>query len=361
MGRMAELIRNREAPASMVRRAARGELSLPPAEIVEILVLLAADGELGAEAQRTLAAMDDAVLSQVAASPETAPQVLHHLARNHAGMAMVVRSLCSNPSLGMEELEGLAARAGGESVQAMLGSPRVRASVAVLDILEQNPASVVVRAQLEELRGAVAGDEEVDSETEAALAELMTRHQHELAEEGDRPFALVPAAEGEDDPLAALLERSQHGSGGGSGEEQEQLSVLQKIARLRVGDRIKLAMRGSREERMILIRDRSKLVAIAVLASPKVSDSEMENYAAMKNIQEAVLRAIASNRKNIKMLGVVRALVNNPKTPLDVSLPLLPHLMVKDLRAAGFNKNINETIRKLAMKMFRAKTERKKD
>ena len=144
-------------------------------------------------------------------------------------------------------------------------------------------------------------------------------------------------------------------------EEQEHLSILQRIGRMRVGERIKLAVRGNREERMVLIRDRSKLVSLAVLESPKVNDAEMETFAAMKNVQETVLRAIATKRSYMKNYGVLRALVNNPKTPLDVALPLLAHLLVKDLRAMAVNKNVNETVRKLAVKMFRVKTERRRD
>jgi hypothetical protein len=86
----------------------------------------------------------------------------------------------------------------------------------------------------------------------------------------------------------------------------------------------------------------------------------METFAAMKNIQEAVLRAISTKRNYIKNYGVVRALVNNPKTPLDAVLPLLSHLLVKDLRALAMNKNVVETVRKIALKMFRTKTENKK-
>ena len=130
---------------------------------------------------------------------------------------------------------------------------------------------------------------------------------------------------------------------------------------MRAGDRIKLAMQGSRQERMVLIRDRSKLVALAVLASPKVDASEMESFAAMKNVQDSVLRAISSNRKNMKNYGVVRTLVNNPKTPLDVALPLLAHLLIKDLRMLAINKNVNETVRKRATRMFRMKTAKEKD
>ena len=172
----------------------------------------------------------------------------------------------------------------------------------------------------------------------------------------------MAAFEGEDDPLQQLLSRVAKGETVAEvPEEQEHLSILQRIGRMRVGERIKLAVRGNREERMVLIRDRSKLVSLAVLESPKVNDAEMETFAAMKNVQETVLRAIANKRNYMKNYGVLRALVNNPKTPLDVALPLLAHLLVKDLRAMAVNKNVNETVRKLAVKMFRVKTERKRD
>jgi hypothetical protein len=112
---------------------------------------------------------------------------------------------------------------------------------------------------------------------------------------------------------------------------------------------------------MVLIRDRSKLVALAVLVSPKVTDREMEAFASMKNIQETVLRAIAGKRNYMKNYLVLRALATNPKAPLDVTLPLLAHLLVKDVRALASDKNVNETVRKLAMKIYRKKMERKID
>jgi hypothetical protein len=100
---------------------------------------------------------------------------------------------------------------------------------------------------------------------------------------------------------------------------------------------------------------------MAVLASPKVNESEMESYAAMKNVQESVLRTIATNRKNIKHYGIVKTLVNNPKTPIDVALPLVSHLLIKDLRSLSINKNVIDAVRKRAIKLFRLKTERKTD
>jgi hypothetical protein len=107
---------------------------------------------------------------------------------------------------------------------------------------------------------------------------------------------------------------------------------------------------------MILVRDGSKVVNGAVLASPKISDQEVETIAAMKNVQENVLRTLARNRKFIKSYSVVKALVNNPRTPIDLSLPLMKNLLVNDLKALSMNKNVPETLKKLALKSYKEKT-----
>ncbi len=95
---------------------------------------------------------------------------------------------------------------------------------------------------------------------------------------------------------------------------------MQKIAKLDIKGRIQLAMKGSKEERSLLIRDGTKIVALAVLESPKVSDGEVERFATQKNVLEAVLRGIPMKRRFAKNYAVVRNLVFNPRTPLDLSL-----------------------------------------
>ena len=114
-------------------------------------------------------------------------------------------------------------------------------------------------------------------------------------------------------------------------------------------------MKGGREDRFILIRDGAKVVAAAVLESPKLTESEVEVFAALRNVHEIVLRTIAAKRKFMKRYGVVKALVNNPRTPVEISLNLLNHLMVNDLKILGTNRNISENIRKLAAKMYNQK------
>jgi hypothetical protein len=355
MARMLELIRDGAAPASMVRRAARGELSLPANEAIEILVALAADRELGREAEQTLENWEGTSLAEVASDPATPAEVLLHLLRNQRQRPEIIAALCGNSAVAMEELEAMAAHGTAERLWAMMQSARVRACCHLLELVIENPASEPARPRLSQWL-AIAQTNEV----EEVAADFLVRHAEELERVDAQPFELSQGLEGEEDPLEELLTKAKQGEAVAE-PEQKVLSLLQRIGRMRVGERIKLAVRGNREERMVLIRDRSKLVSLAVLESPKVNDSEMENFAAMKNIQETVLRSIATKRKNIKNYGVVRALVNNPKVPLDASLPLLSHLLVKDLRGLAMNKNVNETVRKLAIKMFRMKTERKKD
>ena len=126
---------------------------------------------------------------------------------------------------------------------------------------------------------------------------------------------------------------------------------------LDIKGRIQLAMKGNKEERSILIRDGTKIVALAVLESPKISDGEVESFASQKNVLEAVLRGIPMKRRFVKNYVIVRNLTFNPRTPLDVSLALIKHVLIKDLRNLSGNKEVSETVRKLALKMFKQKLE----
>jgi len=177
-------------------------------------------------------------------------------------------------------------------------------------------------------------------------SEYEQQHAAEIAAAANDSFELVAAGQEE---LAELTDADQ--------EKGERLTVLQRIAAMKVGDRIKVALLGTRDERSILIRDTNKIVAMAVLESPKVGESEMEAFAAMRNVQEDVLRTIARNRRFMKHYAVVRALVNNPRSPIDVAMPLLNHLMVLDLQHLTRNKNISDTLRKLALKTMQTKSE----
>jgi hypothetical protein len=130
-------------------------------------------------------------------------------------------------------------------------------------------------------------------------------------------------------------------------------TLMQRVGHMSVGQRLTLAIKGARTERLMLIRDPNKLVQRAVLQSPKLTDSEVEGFAGMTNLSKEVLRAISSMRIFMKNYTIAKNLVNNPKTPLDVSLHLFPRLTATDLLKLTTNKNIPETLRTSAVKLHR--------
>jgi hypothetical protein len=143
-------------------------------------------------------------------------------------------------------------------------------------------------------------------------------------------------------------------------ETPEKVTLIQKINRMSAVEKIKAALTGNQETRMLLIRDSNKLVARAVLQSPKLSDAEIEAYAMAKNVSEEVLRLIAMNRAFKKTYSVVRALINNPRAPIDITLPLLNRLNERDLKFLTLNRNVPEVIRGMAIKMMKQREEASK-
>lgn len=119
--------------------------------------------------------------------------------------------------------------------------------------------------------------------------------------------------------------------------------------------RMKIAMKGTREQRAQLIRDSNKLVAICVLSSPKLTETEVESFAKMANLSEEVLRVIATNRSWTKSYTIVAALARNPKTPVAISMQLLPRLIEKDMKLLSIDRNIPEAVR-IAARRFLLKS-----
>jgi hypothetical protein len=231
-----------------------------------------------------------------------------------------------------------------------------------------------------------------DEAVESTIAQYLLANAAELEAEKDKPFQPIgiahelssveaqaevvpPAAAAPGSASADAAAKSATAATGKSGAaaaaaihakkqtpvggEGRRDSTLQKIAKLNITGRIALAMRGSKEDRSILIRDSTKLVAVAVLDSPKVSESEVEGFASQKNLLDSVLRAISLKRKFAKNYTIMRNLVYNPRTPVDTSLPLVKGLLIQDLKNLVDNKEVSDTIRKTAVRMYKQRMEKK--
>lgn len=159
---------------------------------------------------------------------------------------------------------------------------------------------------------------------------------------GDEGFQLVDASEDERADLTA----------GGGGDPAAPRSVLQKLAGMKVQERARRAMLGTHEERMLLIRDSSRVVQRAALSSPRLTENDVEMIAAMRNVDEQVLRSIGGSRRWRQSLTIIRNLVNNSRTPPDLSLQLIKHLFPPDLRRLAVNHNVQEEVRRSAERLL---------
>jgi hypothetical protein len=406
MSRMIDLIRASAVPSNLMQSAAKGSLSVPPRETIEILVHLAVHNKVfGEQAQLTLAGWDEVASRTIAGDPATPKEVLDYLLSPKNLRPVLVPALLANPSVSEKSLLTLAPEAGRDVVDAMLKSDRVNASHDILNALLSNPnlsgiQSENIRNKIEppapisapEVEAPAAesspqkpetGSEEVfqpaslnqTQEPEEVLDEgvlaYMAEHATELAAGAEHAYQPIGGIHEEfsqaEEPLAgqATAAASTGAVAGAAAkkapikktQKEERGSALQKIAKLDIRGRIQLAMKGTKEERSLLIRDGTKIVALAVLESPKISDGEVERFATQKNVLESVLRGIPMKRRFAKNYAVVRNLVFNPRTPLDLSLGLMKNLLVGDLRNLSNNKEISDTVRKLATKMFKQKME----
>lgn len=295
-----------------------GGAHIPPPERVEILAVLAHDpDELIAER---------AGEALVSAAPELVVQALKRENALPALFAYAGKNLGKNPSA----VEAMVANrnCAGEHMVSLVSSLTMAQVQALMEELDRVSASHALAAALEHSIHLTADQKSTLRELSSGVVPEDLKH---LAD---------AAAEAEPD-------------------SQKRQTLLQKIAKMTVAQRVQFAMKGASDARRTLIRDSNKVVQRAVLQSPRITDQEVESFASMANLTDEILRLIAANRNFRKNYVVVRNLMNNPKCPLDVTLHMLPILNAADLKKLSVNKNVPETLRTTAAKLIRTRAAQK--
>jgi hypothetical protein len=294
-----------------------GGAHLSPADRAEILTVLAGDMDevVAQRAQEAILSQPIETFVEALKREKAVPPLFAYAGRNFADKPGVCDAMVQNKNCSAEYLVPIARHLSSLGVKALLEElDRVSESPALAAALEHSSAITPdQKQQLHELMGSA-----ID---EAALAEA--------------------AAEAEPD----------------AGKRQ---TLLQRVAKMNVSQRVQFAIKGGSDARRTLIRDSNKVVQRAVLQSPRLTDQDVEAFASMSTLTDEILRLIANNRNFRKNYMVVRNLLNNPKTPLDVSLHMLPMVNAMDLKKLSTNKNIPETLRTSAQKLQRTRQEQKK-
>jgi len=383
------------APQPARLAAARGILPLPQTDLLEILVALATqtDPELAESARKTLALQDKGELESVFKSDEAAPQVLAYFAEQGDQPKQIHEAILVNPKTPTASIANFARQtANGELLELISFNQQMLISTPqIIDAIIANPyrtaeaerrATETKREFFQKERGAQQIANELRARGKTAAAEFI--EQAEFADNLQTASSKsnlsfedaillaehieVPDSEIDDSWLSlALIEEFYEETeeqrelivnkilGELSAEDDEisgdRVSMINRILRMGMKDRVKLAAKGDREARNILIRDPNRIVAQAVITNAKITEQEVEKVASMRSVPEDVLRQIAINRNWARNYSIVHNLARNPRTPIANVISILMRLQLRDLQAMTKNRNVSDAVRKQALRL----------
>jgi hypothetical protein len=350
------LLRSGAAPPEIRVFAAKGLLPLEPADALRALLAVVGDPEpeYATTARQTLRGEPPDRLVAFVKSARPLPEELDVIARE-TDDPFVLEEVVRSRGVRDATLLHLAQTSTGRAQEALIANQaRLLAQPELLSALQGNPGLTAEGRRLlaeftEEFQDKGIRRRQVEAlrAVESALSEGATgtvEEDVELDLDLDLDEEIDSADEGGSEALETAPE-----------EDDSSLfvgAVYRRIALMTVSQKIDLAYKGSREERRILIGDTNKLIGLAVLKSRALTDNEVEGFAAMRNLDEEIYRRITKNRDWMRRPAVTIALVRNPRVPLDVSLPLLKRLPVRDLRAVFRDRNLAPVIRTSARRIL---------
>ena len=335
----AEKYARRDAPIEARRMAARGALPLEPIELATVLFVLAndPDAEVKDTARHSLETLPDHV-SSVVLGGAVHPALLSFLAQVHKESEAGCEALALNAATDDRTIAFLATLPHARVVDIIShNQERMMRHEGIVEALGANP--LTGRAVIERIlsflgiaeRDAVEEDEAGldEDEAQAALLEMLGEDMGEVAR------LLASEREVEDEEVEGSL-----------------YAIVQKMS---VMQKIKLARLGGKEARALLIKDRNRIVASSVLASPKLSETEVIAFAQSRSIGEELLRIISFNKDWTKNYQIKLALASNPKTPTPQAVKFLNYLQDKDLRTLMKSKDVPTNISSHARRILTKK------
>jgi hypothetical protein len=340
-----------QAPEPLRRAAARGAVPVPLGELIRIQVhlALAGEAEISAAAAGSLREIEPSEVETVVTTTGCPLEVLDWFARHRNDDPEIVTAVFSNAETPEDALVAAAGSSREEVLDRIFDNQmRLLDSPGLVEALDGNPAVTgTARTRLHDLKTELARRARVEAERQARPVPEPEESPGAADAVGDEPAAeAVLTGEAEDAVVAPVEEVP-------ADDDQE---AIVRIMNMSVPDKIALAMKGNKEERGILVRDTIKVVSLSVMKSPRLSESEVESIAGMRNVVEDVIRVVASNREWLRNYAVVCALCKNPKTPVTKTLILMSRLNNRDLKMLGSDRNIPEVVRVNARRTFVART-----
>ena len=338
------------APLQVRAAAARGALPLPRVVLTRLHLHLLDDPEdqIRSDAQSSLDALDGGELKTVLGDPGCAPEVLQHFAGHAVKDEALAETVVFHPEVPDGALVVFAAKGNASIIDLVLtNQERLLKAPKLLDTLTLNPAlRPDQRGRILDLldrfvsKSTETGDAIEDGQDDAENLEEMARI---LDIDVGELFASSEILDGEEFEEA---------------EDPEIRGAYRRILTLNTAQKAMLALRGGREERLILIRDSNKVVALCVLRNPRMNEQEINAISQMRNVSDEVLRVIGTRAEWVKSYAVVASLVRNPRTPPAISTNFISRLNNFDLKHLLRYKNVPEMIRKMAKRTYDMRNQR---
>ena len=339
--------------------AAQGALPLGPLDLLELLHHLLSDGDetVRRTAAKTMTGLPGEELLPIGKDRATPPPLLAWMLANRSEPDLL-EGVLQNTSLADETIEAQAPSLPAELAElVVINQVRLLRRTSLLVALELNPnLNNDQKRRLRELRETFKIEAEQAAPPPAAEPQLAAPPASpaetvppppETAAAPTPPEAVEDvSALSEEQAVARYLAADEQG-------EKEKVSAVQRLYRMNTVEKIITALKGNREERAVLVRDPNRLVATAVLGSPRITGAEIESFAGMKNVSDEILRIIGNHREWTKKYNVVSNLVRNPRTPLAISIGMVSRLNPRDLKGIAADRNVPEVIRKQAQKFVR--------
>jgi hypothetical protein len=379
------------APHQARLAAASGLLPLPQSDLLEVLVALrqSEDAEIATAAKETLDSQDAEDLLAAAKSDETSVAVLDYLATLSQNSRQIQEAVVLNKKTSDQAIAGLAASASDGSLLEIiaLNQQRLVRFPKIIDAILANSdrsqeaerrARETKQEFFEKERGAQQIAQELRTRGQTAAAEFFESAdlteglsvedawllaEHIEVSDADLDNSWLPAERFEElmaetpEEHAANFKRVIEHERLEMGEvPAERVSLIRRLMFMNAKDRVKMAMKGDREARGILIRDSNRVVATAVIHNPRLTDQEVENIAAMRTVADEVLRLISLNRNWARSYSIIHNLVRNPRTPLPTVISTLPRIRTKDLKQLSQNRNVSEAARRQATRLSEARS-----
>jgi hypothetical protein len=340
---LVEQFRKGGVPKELRLLAAQGALPLKPEDVLELLTDLLRDPEkeIRDTAGASLVGFSREEFLPILKSRETPPAILAWGVTYRSERELREAAL-QNTSLTDEAVEALAGSLSQELAElVVINQVRLLRRTSLLEALESNPSlNNDQRRRLRELRETFRiGQQPAEAPPPPPVPEPPPPP---VAPEP----VLAEVSLSEDEAIVRYLSDEER-------KETEKVNAVQKIYRMHTAEKVITALKGNREDRAILVRDPNRIVSTAVLGSPRLTESEVESFAGMKNISDEILRQIGNHREWTKKYSVVANLVRNPRTPLAISLGMVSRLNPKDIKSLAFDRNVPDAIRKHAQRFIK--------